>query len=639
MGGAELAVGIGILSTPSTSNLGGTVSYFSADPDTQFGGRFTQTFGSDGNRRSFLRVDSGEHGGFSGYVSAMDARSGLWNDQRAYGESTTRQFNAKGVYQDEHVRLSAFVDTSRTSQADYFYLSKSEMARGLGWDWGGYAPDWDKAVAKAYCNASTYSAARCDSSDAALDADGGFTGGQILRDDNLYSLSADLFLSDALTLHVLGYRHTDDGEGHNWNSGAWSNKGTAQELPIIFRNTLYTIDRNGGTLGLDWDLGAHHLQAGAWLEHNTSSASRYQSAVTGPRDLSGHEHAQPDVGVFDQRTRWRTRTAFVQDTVRLFDDALTLQGGFRSVDARSDATALPGVAKTPISPSSNNQFATGSLRARDGFLPSVGLNYRLDARNEVFASWAQNIAMFQGGFKLGPQAVSQATWDSQGNLQPERSRTLEAGYRYVAGPVQFSAAAYTVRFDNRLLQYNPCDSRQPVGPTCGNRFYNVGGVDSHGAELSLMWTPVASLRWYSSASYNRSTYDDDYVAGGVTVPTRGKIQVDTPQWLLSSQLDWHQGPWQASLRGKYTGERYYTYTNDRGFGGFTVFDIGAGYDFGTLGVLRDLKVSVNVTNLTDKRYASNLDSSVFAPTDPNGTIYVFHASAPRQAFVSLDARF
>ena len=41
----------------------------------------------------------------------------------------------------------------------------------------------------------------------------------------------------------------------------------------------------------------------------------------------------------------------------------------------------------------------------------------------------------------------------------------------------------------------------------------------------------------------------------------------------------------------------------------------------------------------DKRYASNLDSSVFAPTDPNGTIYVFHASAPRQAFVSLDARF
>ena len=83
----------------------------------------------------------------------------------------------------------------------------------------------------------------------------------------------------------------------------------------------------------------------------------------------------------------------------------------------------------------------------------------------------------------------------------------------------------------------------------------------------------------------------------------------------------------------------YTYTNDQGFGGFTVFDAGAAYDFGQLGFVQKLKLSLNVTNLGDKRYASNLDSSVFAPTDAAGKLYVFHASAPRQAFISLDARF
>lgn len=639
LGMVELAQGIGNLSTPSTSNLGGAIAYFSNAPLKQLGGRVVQTFGSDGNRRSFGRFDIGEYNGFSMYVSGMHARSDLWNDQSAYNDSITRQFNTKAVYETEALRLTGFADASRTTQANYFYLSKDGMARGLGWDWGGYAPDWNKAVAKAYCNKNTFNAARCDSSGPDTDADGAFTAGQILRNDDLYYLSGEFFASDTLTLRALAYRHEDAGEGHNWNSGAWSNKGTAQELPIIFRNTLYSIDRRGGTLGMEWEAGAHRIQMGGWYEENTSSASRYQSAVDGPRDFSGLAKGQPDVGVFAQETEWKTRQFYLQDTVHLLDDRLRLEAGFKAMNAQSNARALPGIAKTPISPTSNNQFATGNLRARDSFLPSAGAYFQLDAQQEVFASYAENIAMFQGGFKLGPQAVSQATWNSQGTLKPEQSRTFELGYRWIGERTQLSLAGYDVRFDNRLLQYNPCDSRQPVGPECGNRFYNVGSVNSRGAELTVLWTPTAQLSWYNSASFNDSTYGSDYMQNGVVVPTKGKTQTDTPKTLLSSELKWRNGPWSAELRGKYTGKRYYTYTNDQGFGGFTVFDAGAAYDFGQLGFVQKLKLSLNVTNLGDKRYASNLDSSVFAPTDAAGKLYVFHASAPRQAFISLDARF
>lgn len=639
LGIVELAQGIGNLSTPSTSNLGGTITYNSNAPRAEPGGRVVQTFGSDNNRRTFARFDTGQHNGFSMYLSGMRATSDLWNQQSVYNGSTTRQFNGKAVYDFERGRLTAFVDTSRTTQANYFYLSKDGLARGLGWDWGGYAPDWDRAVAMAYCNRNTYDATRCDASGPDTDADGAFTAGQILRDDDLYYLSGDVFLGDNIDLKALAYRHTDAGEGHNWNSGAWSNRGTPQELPIIFRNTLYTIDRSGGTLGLDWRIGRHQLRMGGWYEDNTSSASRYQSAVTGPRDLSGRETSQPDVGVFDQRTRWVTRQFYLQDTVRLLDERLTLEGGFKAVDARSRAEALPGIARTPISPTSNNQFASGTLQAKDSFLPSAGAHFQLDDRQEVFASYARNIAMFQGGFKLGPQAVSQATWNSQERLIPEESRSFELGYRWIGDAVQLSLAAYHVQFDNRLLQYNPCDSRQPVGPTCGNRFYNVGGVDSRGAELTVLWSPNEQLSWYNAVSFNDSTYQSDYVQGGVTIPTKGKTQTDTPRELLSSELRWHNGPWSANLRGKYTGERFYTYTNDQGFGGFTLFDASASYDFGKVGVASQVKLSLNITNLGDKRYASNLDSSVFAPSDPDGKLYVFHASAPRQVFASLDVRF
>jgi iron complex outermembrane receptor protein len=236
--------------------------------------------------------------------------------------------------------------------------------------------------------------------------------------------------------------------------------------------------------------------------------------------------------------------------------------------------------------------------------------------------------------------VSQAVWDSQETLTPEESRSIEAGYRIVQPSFQASAAIYDTQFDNRLLQYNPCNSRQPVGPTCGNRFYNVGGVESKGVELTFLWTPIREFSWYNAVSFNNSEYDDDYTQAGVLQHTAGKTQVDTPEKLLSSEATYSMGSWYATLRGKYTGRRYYTYTNDQSFGGYTTFDFGAGYDLGRLfDVVKNAKLSLNVTNLTDKRTAANLDNSVFAPSDPNGTIYVFHSSAPRQIFGSIVVDF
>lgn len=71
--------------------------------------------------------------------------------------------------------------------------------------------------------------------------------------------------------------------------------------------------------------------------------------------------------------------------------------------------------------------------------------------------------------------------------------------------------------------------------------------------------------------------------------------------------------------------------------GATSFDFGAGYDFGTIGYLKSLTLALNVTNLTDHRYATNL--TAFGATDPNGRALAFHASAPRQSFVTLSADF
>ncbi len=51
LAGAELAEGIGALGTASSSDLGGTVQFFSADPRPDFGATLAQSVGSDAARR------------------------------------------------------------------------------------------------------------------------------------------------------------------------------------------------------------------------------------------------------------------------------------------------------------------------------------------------------------------------------------------------------------------------------------------------------------------------------------------------------------------------------------------------------------------------------------------------------------
>src|SRR3569623_1484502 len=93
LGRADLATGIAGLGIPSTSF------------------------------RGFARFDTGEHGGFSAYISGHYAQQDLFVNQGAYNKSTGKQLNAKLQYKAEGMKITAFADLSRTTQADDAYLS------------------------------------------------------------------------------------------------------------------------------------------------------------------------------------------------------------------------------------------------------------------------------------------------------------------------------------------------------------------------------------------------------------------------------------------------------------------------------------------------------------------------------------
>src|SRR5262249_51948990 len=159
-------------------------------------------------------------------------------NQPAYNTSTGGQFNGKAIYKFERGTITGFLDISRTNQADDPYLSRDMISR-LGYDWGGYAPNWTTYLSRAYCTVAAPTAAALCVHPTAPEkvADDTFTNGQILRNDNLYYLAGDYDITDTLKARAQVYRHTDKGAGNNWIVG-WSTQGTAtttDDVPVQIR--------------------------------------------------------------------------------------------------------------------------------------------------------------------------------------------------------------------------------------------------------------------------------------------------------------------------------------------------------------------------------------------------------------------
>lgn len=462
LAGAELAEGIGSLATASTSNLGGTVQFFSVDPAPDYGVTVAQSVGTDSARRTYARLDTGDHHGFAMYLSGAYAMVDKWKGQ---GDQTQKQFNGKAVYNfGDDSRIGALLTTSSRHENDYQDLSLALQKRN-GWNWDNFRPDWNRAVAVAtqYQTTGTVNDGNVQSvDDAYYDASG-------LRVDTVASVFGDFSLSDTVRLKATGYHHKNRGQGHWWTPYVPSYPGTPQQTPISIRTTEYDIDRSGLIASLSWDIGIHHAEAGFWYEDSKHDVQRNFYYVTGPIN-DNYFLKNPDLRQFHQYYETTTRQFYVQDSFKLLDDRLSVDVGFKSPYSKITARSIPGVI-TPL--------AAGTLTAKKAFLPQIGASYQLGSGFEVFGSYAKNIAAFQAGVN-SPLRTSQAIFDAFGKqLKPEQSRTFEGGLRQVGDFYQAALALYNVKFSNRLLVISQCAGI--VG--CANSYANVGSVTSRGAEL------------------------------------------------------------------------------------------------------------------------------------------------------------
>ncbi len=159
IGRTVVAQGAGALGTASTSNLGGTMQFYSDSPRKEFGVAASATGGSDSTYRGYVRLDSGDLGGVRGYVSYSYLHTDKWKGD---GPQYQHQANAKLVGDlGSAGTLTGFFDYSARRETDYQDLTL-DLKNRVGWD-GLYRidnvrPDYDlaKRIALAYQNAPPF---------------------------------------------------------------------------------------------------------------------------------------------------------------------------------------------------------------------------------------------------------------------------------------------------------------------------------------------------------------------------------------------------------------------------------------------------------------------------------------------------
>lgn len=635
----DVAQGSGALGTASSSNLGGTVAFISRRPADMFGFDVAGTYGSEDTTRGLVRIDTGAFGpaGTALSLSVVDHRMDKW---KGLGEQNQQQINFSLLQPVGRGEITGFINRSERRENDYQDMSLEQIAR-LGRDFDNISGNYALAVliadvannrgdtGAAVTNAgagTVYPAPIGTVDDAYFNASG-------LRDDTIGALTLNYPITDTFDVSLTGYGHKNEGQGLWWTpyvatpAGAPDQSGAAiaAPSPISVRTTEYDMERRGVIGSATLTVGDHEIEGGFWMENNDfNQARRFYGLARAANTRDSLEFlANPFFTQWEYDFETETRLFYLQDSWSV-TEALTVNAGFKSLSVENSATTVAGTNKT------------GTIKAEDNFLPQIGVSWDVNGDHQLFASFAENIRAYESSNTAGPFSATAAGFAAlRTTLEPERSKTLEAGWRFRFEQLQGSVAVYDVQFENRLL--GVALGAPILG--LGNGIQNVGSVESRGFEAAAVWNFTDAWSAFGSFSYNDSTYEDDVRdgTGALVAATAGKTVINTPETLARAELAYDDGSLYGTVAAAFTGERFSSYLNDESADSFTLFELTAGYRFIDRGDWLDgTEVQFNVTNLFDEDHISTVGSGGFQNTAGRQT---FLPGAPRQAFMTLRRHF
>ncbi len=540
-------------------------------PKDPFGASLSQAVGGDAYSRTFLRMDTGT-------IPSLDTKlsvSGSYTEAdkwKGEGEMGPRNhFNAmirQPVWQKEEAKL--WVNYNGYEQHLYRPLTYAE------------AQNLDRYYYKDYNTTLT---------------------GQKSQDINYYDYNRGNYRNrDALA--ILPVTVADDWRVHfkpyitDENTEIW--QGVTSSGGLI-QKRIRDIERYGLISQIDHAFGPVHTGLGYWVE---STDMKILTQNYDPLTL-----AYKGYGIYTENDgNGIVNSPFLKFSGSI--DRLDWQAGMKYF-RYDEPSSIGYVTDSKTSVLVRAPDLDRDSRTYDEWLPTLGLGYNLSETLQLYSSYGRNqIRPYSYVPLINLYNANRATFQKAGvtladmfsGYDMEISDNVEVGLRWREEMFEIMPSVFYAKHDKLLTTvYDPRV----------NLSYqqNVGKATGYGVDLETNVFLGKSWTFFFNPCYTVLTYDDDLTYQGKTLFVKDNQVVDTPNWLVKTGLiyRWEQLEIVPMLR--YLGERYGDAEHKEKIGDYTVADLKMGYTIPRAIGAGNLKFSLELLNVFDRKYVSAINAS------------------------------
>ena len=402
---------------------------------------------------------------------------------------------------------------------------------------------------------------------------------------------------------------------------------------IAYRESYNYTDRPGFIAEMNFKVLQGNLYTGFWYER--SKLKQWQPSFPvrvnpdGSYTLITSTTGTPSFRYnYIQKTITTTNTPYVfYETSELFG-RLDLNVGMRFASVKRDFSSydtknMPYYPRDGIfdDPNLRKDPRLSYVKTYRKTLPSFGVGFKLTENIYPYFAYAKN-------FRVPPNFIGNIpdNVDAQfvvNQLKPEESHSYDLGVRFEFDKFYVVPSFYYVDYKNRLIRI--------ADPTDPNLIYlrNAGKVEAYGYELEVGANPFRFLSIYGSYSYNVAEFKDNcttLATGNPVCGIRGNQVPDTPKNMLKAGMHLRLYGFNIKPSVQYIGSRYGTVDNKEKISSYTLVNLSVDRR-----ITRDIRLYVDVVNLTDKKYIGRI-----SPGETAGRYYV---GAPFTLSAGLRGRF